>query len=395
MPVRRAFVGLLIITGCGAGPEPEALVRDSAGVRIVENRVPAGPELVVEATAAISIGPDAAGGVEFISPISAVRLDDGRIVAAGWAMTELQLFDSTGQWLRTLGRQGSGPAEFEALGLVYPDSLGGVIVFEPGSQRVHRWSSAMEFLQLSLLTSPEARPTAWVSGAFSDGTLLLATRTPHAAGSSEFLEQGTRSLFRGHESGGTWDSLISFPDRPSVRSPRDPRWSAGTPLFTAGPSFALRGRRIAFTTGDRFEVQIRDARGTLRQVVRKEASERVISAAEFSRVLSATVAAIQEDRRSAMESRLRETSKSRIRPAVSGVWLDPDGRVWATFGDSALGERPTASVFDSLGKWEADAELPAGFRILQVDRDGLLGMVRDPDGFYQLRFHRLRWSIPA
>lgn len=395
MSVRHLLVGLLL-TGCGAGagPEPEALIRDSAGVRIVENRVPAGPELVIEAEAAMSIGSDPTGSVEFISPISAVRLADGRIVAAGWAMTELHVFDSTGRWLRTLGRQGSGPAEFEALGLVFLDSLGGVIVFEPGSQRVHRWSSTAEFQTLTLLITPEARPAAWIAGAFPDGSLLLSVRTPDLAGSTELLERGTRSLFRGHESGGAWDSLISFPDQPRVRHPHDPRRSMGYPLFTAGPSFAIRGRRIAFTAGDQFEVQVRGERGTLIQVVRKEARQRAISAAEFSQVLSATVAAMPEDRRSAMESRLRETSKSRVRPAVSGVWLDPDGRIWATFGDSTLGERPSASVFDSLGIWEADAELPAGFRILQVDRDGLLGMVRDPDGFYHLRFHRLRRAEP-
>lgn len=62
---------------------PLSRARDSAGIRIVDSDGPAG-------------GP----GAEFTSrSVPAVRLRDGRIVAAGWAMADVRVFDSAGRWV--------------------------------------------------------------------------------------------------------------------------------------------------------------------------------------------------------------------------------------------------------------------------------------------------------
>lgn len=72
------------------------------------------------------------------------------------------------------------------------------------------------------------------------------------------------------------------------------------------------------------------------------------------------------------------------------MWLAGDGRLWATFGEPAIGEPVHASVFDSLGRWESDVALPDGVQINQIDTDGLLGTFEDEDGFRHLRFYRFR-----
>ena len=72
------------------------------------------------------------------------------------------------------------------------------------------------------------------------------------------------------------------------------------------------------------------------------------------------------------------------------MWLAGDGRIWATFGEPAIGEPVQASVFDSLGRWESDVALPVGIQINQIDSDGLLGTFKDEDGFRHLRFYRFR-----
>jgi hypothetical protein len=128
----------------------------------------------------------------------------------------------------------------------------------------------------------------------------------------------------------------------------------------------------------------------LEQVIRREAELRLVSATEFERVFEAVTESVREDLREPLRERYRKTSTSRIRPPISALWLAADGRVWATFGDSALGERPQASVFDTLGRWEGDIELPTGFRISQIAADGILGTIRDEDGYYLIRFYRLR-----
>lgn len=381
---------LALATGCGTAPVANHVVRDSAGVRIVENRSSSGVALRLDSLPSLEIGPGGGPTSEFISPISAVRRADGWIVAAGWAMTELQVFDAAGRWRRTVGRRGSGPGEFEALGFVFQAAGGDLVTFEPGAQRVQRWSSSADFQSLAVLTSPGGRPTAAVTGVFEDHSLLLSLRAPDEAAGTPVTSRQRIALFRAQVPEGQWDSLFSYLGRPAIRHPQNPAWSAGAPLFTPGPSLAQRGRRLAFTPGDRFEVQIWNERGELEQVIRRPAEPRAITPAEFERALQAVVESFPEDLREPLRERYRRASTSRMRPPVAGVWLTEAGRVWAATGDSALGERPRASVFDSLGHWEADIELPHGFRISQVGEDGVLGTARDADGFYRLRFYRLR-----
>ncbi len=169
-------LGAALGTGCAEVTHPLSRARDSAGIRIVDNDGPAGPTLVLDSAPAFDIGPAGGPGAEFISsPVSAVRLRDGRIIAAGWAMSDVRVFDATGRWVRTVGRQGAGPGEFEALGFVYRGPDDSVITFEPGTQRLQHWTPAIEFRRLATLISASDRSTPWVWGAFPDGSLLLST----------------------------------------------------------------------------------------------------------------------------------------------------------------------------------------------------------------------------
>ena len=87
-------------------------------------------------------------------------------------------------------------------------------------------------------------------------------------------------------------------------------------------------------------------------------------------------------------------STSRVRPPIAEVWLADDGRIRGIFGDPVIGEPIRASVFDSLGRWEGDLELPPDLVLNQIDGDGLLATFIDPDGFAEVRipFSQLRFT---
>ena len=161
-------------------------------------------------------------------------------------------------------------------------------------------------------------------------------------------------------------------------------------MFSPAPTFHQRDGRIAFTQGDRFEIELRAPDGRPRMIVRRATASRLVSAAEFERAVDSWVSPLPPDLRRQLLPRLREASTSRVRPPISGVWLAGDGRIWATFGEPAIGEPVQASVFDSLGRWESDVTLPDGIQINQIDSDGLLGTFKDEDGFRHLRFYRFR-----
>ncbi len=344
------LIGVTLLGACVTTEmPPDFSLRDSAGVRIAENRRPVSLILSLAEEPEFDIGPRE-DGPEFISLISAVRLADGRIAAVGWAMTEMHLFDAEGHWLRTVGRRGSGPGEFEALGSLFRGPADTLVL--------------------------------------GDGSLLVSTALPEPGAGDEHTLRDRLTLFRVSSDGAEWDSLVSFPGAPLLRHPDNPLWNWGSLLFAPAPSTDQEGNLIAMTLGDRFEIVLRDPAGSVTRIVRRADVSRAISSTEYDAALAAWSESPSAERSERLRAAMRRTRPYRIRPAISRVRLTTDGGLWVEHGDPRLGEPVRASLFDGEGRWVGDVTLPEGARVHQVDSDGVLLSVRDDEGFHHLRFHR-------
>lgn len=108
----------LVASACGggAGDQVAAVVRDSAGITIVENSDPAwapGASWTVDTAALVTIGGDELDPLYDLGQVTgALRLSDGRIVVANGATSEIRWYDGEGQHLATAGRKGQGPGEY-------------------------------------------------------------------------------------------------------------------------------------------------------------------------------------------------------------------------------------------------------------------------------------------
>jgi len=383
-----ALIGVTLLGGCAITEMPSDFsLRDSAGVRIAENLRPVSLSISLAEEPEFDIGPRE-DGPEFISLVSAVRLADGSIAAVGWAMTEMHLFDAEGRWLRTVGRRGAGPGEFEALGFVFRGPGDTLLTFEPGANRIQLWTPDGDFLSLRVLLSAGGRPRASFRGVFGDGSLLVSSALPEPGVGDEHTLRDRNSLFRVSSDGAEWDSLVSFPGPPLLRHPDNPQWNWGPLLFAPVPSTDQEGDLIAMTSGDRFEIVLRDPGGRVRQIVRRADDARAISSTEYDVALAAWSKGPPEELRARLIAAMRRTPSYRVRPPVSRVQLTTGGGLWAEQGDPLLGERVRGSQFDGEGRWVAEVTLPEGARVIQVDSDGVLLSVRDADGFHHLRFHR-------
>ncbi len=387
-PLCAGLIGVTLLGACVTTElPPDFSLRDSAGVRIAENRRPVSLTISLAEEPEFDIGPRE-DGPEFISMISAVRLADGGIAAVGWAMTEMHLFDAGGHWLRTVGRRGSGPGEFEALGSVFRGPGDTLVTFEPGINRIQRWTPDGEFLSLRVLLSAGGRPRASLRGVLGDGSLLVSTTLPESGAGDEHTLRDRLTLFRVSPEGAQWDSLTSFPGAPLLRHPDNPQWNWGPLLFAPVPSADQEGDLIAMTSGDRFEIVLREPAGAVMRIVRRADSPRPISSTEYDAALAAWSEGPPEELRGLLITAMRRTPPYRIRPAISRVRLTTDGGLWVEHGDPRLGEPVRASLFDGEGRWVGDVTLPEGARVHQVDSDGVLLSVRDDEGFHHLRFHR-------
>lgn len=129
------IVCCLFVLGCDTSDPPEAavVVRDSAGIRIVESRRPrlAPGAWTVEDEPVLHIGGSTATGPAALYRVSdAGTLPDGSLVVANVGSQELRFFGPDGEPRGTAGSYGNGPGEFRDLYHIEVLPDGAVFVFD-------------------------------------------------------------------------------------------------------------------------------------------------------------------------------------------------------------------------------------------------------------------------
>ncbi|MEQ9401584.1 MAG: hypothetical protein RJQ04_20630 [Longimicrobiales bacterium] len=107
-----------VVAACGPSDAPdgvaEVVVRDSAGVRIVEN--PAGPvDTVQVGEPLLTIGHEGDPRYEFARVVFVGGLSDGRVVVADAGAAEVRIYTSDGTYEGATGGAGDGPGEYRFL----------------------------------------------------------------------------------------------------------------------------------------------------------------------------------------------------------------------------------------------------------------------------------------
>ena len=109
---------LTVATSGTQGPPLSAAVRDSAGVRIVENTAPRwqkGEGWHLSSKPVLDLGGQEGPEYALFGVVSAFRLEDGRVAIANTGANDIRIFDEHGRHLLTVGGTGSGRGEFKRL----------------------------------------------------------------------------------------------------------------------------------------------------------------------------------------------------------------------------------------------------------------------------------------
>ena len=97
----------LPLPGGSQGP-----VRDSAGVRIVENTRPSWPrgsEWTVLDRPSFDVGSGDDSLYQLLNVMGAVRLQDGRVAVANMSSGSVRIYDASARYVRDIGRTGQAP----------------------------------------------------------------------------------------------------------------------------------------------------------------------------------------------------------------------------------------------------------------------------------------------
>jgi hypothetical protein len=293
--------------------------------------------------------------------VNALKLEDGRVVVADAGARRLQFYDGEGRFLRTVGRKGGGPGEFQWI------------------RRVARygWMSSVE-------------------GAFSNGWFLVRVwELPTTYEDRMRVRWVSATYILSSADGSIVDTIGSYPD--------GQRWItehglAETRRFAPRNWLVpLANDRFYFGTGEAFEVTEFSWRGEPVRTLRKSWEPRVVTETDVDAQKSHELEQARKSPEGTPENMLRyeasleDASYASTMPAFYRLLLDDAGNLWVE-DYKPPAERKLGSswaVFDATGDWLGQVEMPAGLLAYQIGSNFVLGLWRDAEDVEYVRLYEL------
>ncbi|WP_420449194.1 hypothetical protein [Candidatus Palauibacter sp.] len=375
-----ALVGFLPVACAGGdgGDGPRSVVRDSAGVMIVENgRPPLDSRLgwQIGAAPAVTIGtPEGDPAYELFGVGDATRLSDGRIAVPNTGSGELRIFDSNGVHLESWGGRGDGPGEF---GFMAPTELvlwpgDSLMAREPFQRRISIFSVRGTFGRTLRLQSQSGY--ASVVGPLADGRVLAQTLTTYSGGTPGTSELTRPDLEYGilEADGSVHRDLGVFPGSELYVVNTAERTRARAYPF-ARQAFAFVWRDlVVVSTNDRYEIRAYRPDGSLARIVRRAHEARAPTRAD----LRDYVARQNPDQPDAVDA-VADMPLVEAFPAFNRVVVDRLDHLWVE-EFHLPGETPRLwTVFDPEGRVLGLVEVPGSFAVTEIGEDYILGTRRD------------------
>lgn len=387
MPLLPA-AALLVTAACaGEAPAARVMVRDSAGIAIAENEWTDSASTTwwrVSATPEVDIGTlEGAEEETLFRVVDAVRLSDGRIAVANGGTSEVRYYGPDGQHVRTTGRQGGGPGEFQRIaGLI---RMGGdsLAVLDGGSRRVSLLDASGEFVVDQGIGNPDTPIT--LLGRAGDGTWVGSSNSIVGGvnGLQDGLARRDLTLLR-LEPGSTEivDTVGSFAGSESyMQIDQAGGQIRSIQIMTSLPfrkttTTVVRGDEVFVGTQDAPEVRVYGIEGELRRIVRTGAPSPPVTEAMREAWTDRRVATMPPERQEDARAASMALPAGETVPPYGALAVDRTGRLWVQ-DYAGLVDAPAWTVYDAEGAQVGRVVLPAAFRPFDIGEDWVLGRETD------------------
>jgi hypothetical protein len=391
-----ALLLLPLLASCGgdlAGDAASFAVRDSAGIQIAESTDPTwgeGQGWRLSAEPILQIGEAEGAAPYLLSGVnSAIRRRDGSIVLANSGSQEIRFYGSDGRHVRSAGREGGGPGEFEQLSWVSPLPGDTLVTYDFSARRLSYFSGEGAFVRstsLDAAATPD-QPFLAVVSALHDGSLVVHFSRPEDADrSGDGLHRVGTVFLRLSSEGELRDTISAQPflDRYRI-SVTLPGGTTGLailpPLFGRVQVAAIMGDRIVLGSNDGFELGVYTPDGALERLIRVRTEPRPVTDAMLEANAREKLASLETLRnqhlRPLMERSMKETPHAATLPFYRQFLGDDAGNLWVLKYE-APGERPGDwTIFDPEGRMLGDVTMPVSFRPLHIGADFVLGVWSD------------------
>ncbi|MYA12284.1 MAG: hypothetical protein F4087_10700 [Gemmatimonadetes bacterium] len=379
---------------------PQYQVRDSGGIRIIENDRPGeGSRL------GWRIGPDPAltiGSVQgedawqFHLVDDALKLGDGRIVVANGGAHQLLVFDGEGDHLATWGQKGEGPGDFG--GARGGDAYGTRLFWAepwPGDSIAvchGTYSLGLELLSVFDLEGRHARTVNLARDAANarcrdvlrNGSIIASRSLQEWSG---YPPTGIHrydmdfSLLAGDGS-----VLAELGSRPGAEEfyyldesefPPVSFWMHNPP-FQQTVVWSAWGDLAIVSPTDRYEIRAYGTDGSVMRVVRRDQAARTPTEEDLEAFRTEYVAPVEDpELRELLNTVAAALPLPPAFPAFAAIEVDALGYLWVREYDPPGDDRPLWTVFDPEGIVQGFVETPPGLVIYEIGADYILGKVRD------------------
>jgi hypothetical protein len=360
------------------------IVRDSAGIEIVETDAEAwttGGAWTLAEQPRLVIG-QVEGEVPYLlsDVTGALRMDDGRIVIADGQSREVRFFDANGEFLKTVGGPGEGPFEFpQSLFSLERCGSDRIYAHDRYAQRIVAWNGAGEFLRSFRLVEPGGDRGPYQSACTGDGGFIasgwgdLQVRRQLPAGTEAMMYTQEAPIWLLDSLSAPLTELGTFvsSERILIRN------GSGPHPFGRSARFTSSSDRTYLSTGYGLEARVY-ASGRLIRIQRALVESLLIDQAFKDAYFAADL-----DDRAERDRTLVTAAGSSFPPELPGfveLRATPDGHLWGKRFVAPGTEANRWGVFAPDGTFLGHLELPAGFQLLDVGQDYVLGVSADELG---------------
>lgn len=364
-----------------AAAGPQAVVTDSAGVPVITSTAGDAVYAHVADEPALTIGlvegPDA---LMFQRIVSVARGEEGNLVVADAGWGEIRVFDPGGEHLRTIGREGEGPGEFQNLSGAWPGSGGNIFAVDGWQLRITEFGPVGEIARVSRIEGVGAPIFFKFWGPGGPESMLSSIKTLGARDLSHGEASRSSMVFVLHRLDGSIIGTVARLPGAAEGVLRSGGDVLHMPVpFTVESAAAGHAAGAAATTGEAYEVRFFDVDGQLSRIARlAEAPPAWTEEHLEAWVPNARLLALAED-----------FPLPATLPGYDRLTAADTGEIWARRYMLPRGATAHWDVFHPDGRYLGRVDVPASFRLYAVSNGQLLGVHEDELGVQRVQVRDL------
>ncbi len=334
------------------------------------------------------------GTVVFGYAAGGTRLSDGGLLIADRAENSIRVFDASGKLLRTVGRAGDGPGEFQAIawaGRCGPDSL---LVWDLRRRQASMIGSSGAVARQFTIPNGDTAQAPFQFSCSSRGSMVYRSQPRPVRGAppdpqNPSIMGVSSAAYRAGRDGSIAQRLGDIPSGEVfvTTSPNGGRGAAPRPLGRNASVGALDDVVVIGSADSAFVTVVRadgrSSRHTLPITLRAPTKE------EFDEAVNATASMVPAQMRQAMMQQLAGAPMPERLPAISALIPDTEGLMWIQTTPPG-GKAVDFLVMNSAGSVVARAQLPLGMTVFEIGKDYVLGSYTDAADEMHVAVLRLR-----